>query len=943
MLPPHLLRSKEIRFAVAVHEAVNTNNYIRFFRLARLATCLNACLMHRYFVQIRSQALLRLAASFAGHPKREVQYPVETLKRQLEFEDRREAHEFCESWGLSVIDDFVIFDKQMPPQPPELAWRERRAFRLIESKRAGTALSALFNNEPINPKDAQPLPVHSSFDANGRFIAQANESLDWKSEPIAPSENASNASQIFGAYHQEQPKFDSFPTRLSQPAPHFSFSPAGSTAVPQSNPVVHLSEREKALQMLSIQSAASSFVTEWIFEALELEPVARESLAAEYVARQIQSEIIDQTLRSALREVAKSTVDAVQTSRVRQLSDELFESILNETFEQEIVQIATTFLAYETVLNEIICLDLLPSLIHSVARSCLLIAEADAYSERTLLRHCFERMRAWMYHKAQEDHDRALLRSMPACPSTTWDALRLTGLQTASTRICALRRARSGHETGTAQNSAYPGRFSVWADAVDHQMTWSPLTPSNAFSSRIIGIYQPSCSAHSPSLTHRQFCGTVIPWLLLKLIRFNPIVIDEHNATLPKDLFAVLSLGNLSPSFAKQFSEQCVPVLLLQPSQWVEPLTDASKLFSLKCKRLTLPCRENGQFVPHLGWASVLQTGLDWLISTVTPQLSQSLHCDAGLRLNKITVSQIPSLRLRPTELIRHVIGLRFIRPMTILSRDWSSRGLVDPSLQSLVDAYQSVLTNILDRIHEVPVRDQIERLLDLRTVFFSLSHMASVRTQGNAWIPVMGEWRVCAEKLALSAERIETVELAFQQAQRTFEYRIRQSILHGDRLEILPHPTLAPWFRMFMVVVRDRLDKLVNSNVMLVPGLETLQALVDELSKLELCENDQYEGSTLASLAVHFSQSGQPAASVAMAVELSLDALRKEQITTALNSSAHESSAASDLEMKLNMLAHRLDDVESLVSQTLQETETHSLTWKRTQSLSRIRSSKRE
>lgn len=73
MLPDHLLRSAEIRFAVAVHEAVTTTNYIRFFRLARMATCLNACLMHRYFVQIRGRALLRLAASFAGHPKREVQ------------------------------------------------------------------------------------------------------------------------------------------------------------------------------------------------------------------------------------------------------------------------------------------------------------------------------------------------------------------------------------------------------------------------------------------------------------------------------------------------------------------------------------------------------------------------------------------------------------------------------------------------------------------------------------------------------------------------------------------------------------------------------------------------------------------------------------------------------------------------------------------------------
>lgn len=75
-LPERLRQSKPVRFAFATHEALITNNYIRFFRLARQATCLVACLMHRYFVQIRSQALTKLSCAFAGHPKREVHVSI---------------------------------------------------------------------------------------------------------------------------------------------------------------------------------------------------------------------------------------------------------------------------------------------------------------------------------------------------------------------------------------------------------------------------------------------------------------------------------------------------------------------------------------------------------------------------------------------------------------------------------------------------------------------------------------------------------------------------------------------------------------------------------------------------------------------------------------------------------------------------------------------------
>ncbi|VDP63610.1 unnamed protein product [Schistosoma curassoni] len=183
-LPERLRQSKPVRFAFATHEALITNNYIRFFRLARQATCLVACLMHRYFVQIRSQALTKLSCAFAGHPKREVHYPISTLTQQLGFENETESKHFCETWGLSVFGSNVIFEKQIQPQPPTLPWREQRSFHLVENKRIGIPLSVLFNGSPVNPSDAIPSPVQSSFDTNGKYICSQRKPTQNDSDTL---------------------------------------------------------------------------------------------------------------------------------------------------------------------------------------------------------------------------------------------------------------------------------------------------------------------------------------------------------------------------------------------------------------------------------------------------------------------------------------------------------------------------------------------------------------------------------------------------------------------------------------------------------------------------------------------------------------------------------------------------------------------------------------
>lgn len=44
--------SPEVKFAVHAFAAVNSNNFVRFFKLVKGASYLASCLLHRYFNQV---------------------------------------------------------------------------------------------------------------------------------------------------------------------------------------------------------------------------------------------------------------------------------------------------------------------------------------------------------------------------------------------------------------------------------------------------------------------------------------------------------------------------------------------------------------------------------------------------------------------------------------------------------------------------------------------------------------------------------------------------------------------------------------------------------------------------------------------------------------------------------------------------------------------------
>uniref|UniRef100_T1IJM7 Germinal-center associated nuclear protein n=1 Tax=Strigamia maritima TaxID=126957 RepID=T1IJM7_STRMM len=206
-------KSEPVAFAVKVFGALNSNNYVRFFKLVRRATYLNACLLHRYFNQVRNKALHILIRAYTAH--RPTKFPLPEFTYVLGFENDNDASDFCVLHGLSVGQNEIIFDKAAFDQPDSIAV-PKRAQTLIESKRNRLVGEIVHSGPlPLNPSDTyQP---HSSFDENGylrtdAILAEDQERVSGDSEPAviditeaSPKEDKEDDDVVIISHQPAQP------------------------------------------------------------------------------------------------------------------------------------------------------------------------------------------------------------------------------------------------------------------------------------------------------------------------------------------------------------------------------------------------------------------------------------------------------------------------------------------------------------------------------------------------------------------------------------------------------------------------------------------------------------------------------------------------------------------------------------------------------------------
>uniref|UniRef100_A0A670Y2T0 Germinal-center associated nuclear protein n=1 Tax=Pseudonaja textilis TaxID=8673 RepID=A0A670Y2T0_PSETE len=125
---PSVRNSPEVRFAVQAFAALNSNNFVKFFKLVQTASYLNACMLHCYFNQIRKDALKCLNFAYTVNCQRSTIFPLENIVRMLLFRNLEEATDFINYYGLVVSEGSVELNRSAFLEPESLPKPKKSLF-----------------------------------------------------------------------------------------------------------------------------------------------------------------------------------------------------------------------------------------------------------------------------------------------------------------------------------------------------------------------------------------------------------------------------------------------------------------------------------------------------------------------------------------------------------------------------------------------------------------------------------------------------------------------------------------------------------------------------------------------------------------------------------------------------------------------------------------------
>ncbi|XP_026231972.1 germinal-center associated nuclear protein [Anabas testudineus] len=171
--------SPEVKFAVHAFAAVNSNNFVRFFKLVKGASYLASCLLHRYFNQVRAKALKTLNMAHTVGP-RSTAFPVEDIVRMLMFRDAAEATDFIQQYGLNVSDGMVELSR-IAYQEPELPVSQKKSEVILAKK---TVLIGEVVNGGLLPTPPQHTPI-CSFDSQNKYCGESLHTQPPSSQAVA--------------------------------------------------------------------------------------------------------------------------------------------------------------------------------------------------------------------------------------------------------------------------------------------------------------------------------------------------------------------------------------------------------------------------------------------------------------------------------------------------------------------------------------------------------------------------------------------------------------------------------------------------------------------------------------------------------------------------------------------------------------------------------------
>ncbi|KAM6080289.1 germinal-center associated nuclear protein [Theristicus caerulescens] len=205
---PEVRNSPEVRFAVQAFAALNSNNFVRFFKLVQAASYLNACLLHCYFNQIRKDALKSLNIAYTVSTQRCTVFPLDHLVRMLLFKDCEEATDFISYYGLSVSDGAYVELNRSAFLEPDGLPKPRKS--MFVSQKLTVSVGEVVNGGPL-PSVPHHMPA-SSFNGQNKYTG-GSTSVDQ-----ASSSQKSSVEATEGRVESKGVDLDAAAVRVQPPA-----------------------------------------------------------------------------------------------------------------------------------------------------------------------------------------------------------------------------------------------------------------------------------------------------------------------------------------------------------------------------------------------------------------------------------------------------------------------------------------------------------------------------------------------------------------------------------------------------------------------------------------------------------------------------------------------------------------------------------------------------
>lgn len=173
---------------------------------------LNACILLRYFIQVRTKALFTILKCYSPRAPY-TQFPLHELEKLLSFEDSDSVVDFIVAHGLYLNPEetHVVLDKKNF-QVPELPYPLDRAVNVVESKRK-KSVGEIVCGGPLPPPDFETYAPCNSFNENGVLNItgvlvdiKGAENIDTTPSKESNSEDQSDSSPIIPNKLFQSPK-----------------------------------------------------------------------------------------------------------------------------------------------------------------------------------------------------------------------------------------------------------------------------------------------------------------------------------------------------------------------------------------------------------------------------------------------------------------------------------------------------------------------------------------------------------------------------------------------------------------------------------------------------------------------------------------------------------------------------------------------------------------